>query len=59
MSDGGRVETKGTNQMTSATAFYLDGLLSWAKLNQAERVWICANRPEAAPRGAMLDFMGA
>ncbi len=55
----GGSKRKGLNQMTRATAFYLDGLLSWAKLNQAERVWICANRPEAAPRGAMLDFMGA
>lgn len=45
--------------MNTAIKFYLDGMLSWAKLNQAERVWLCANRSEAVPAGAMLDFMGA
>jgi len=45
--------------MSNAIAHYLDGMISWPRLSQRDRAWVCANRPEFCPPGAMLDFLAA
>lgn len=44
--------------MTKAIAHYLDGMLAWADLSRAERVWVWLNRSAYCPAGAALAFMG-
>jgi hypothetical protein len=45
--------------MSTSIKQYLDGMVSWSSLGRRDRVWLCVNRPEFCPLGAMLDFAAA
>jgi hypothetical protein len=49
----------GRQKMSTSIKQYLDGMVSWGSLVRRDRVWLCANRPEFCPLGAMLDFAAA